>query len=248
MVRLATGKTEDESPESAKPSDGVADVPVMAGTHFHALDDKYRVIIPAKLRPALGERFWLLRTQRNNVGIYPYQTGLDIIRQAEERQADNPDDDLLDIAIEEITSSAELVENVADSAWRVPIPDILRLYAGLEKEVVTVGVLNHAELWDREKWVADQQNRMNQSDEIGKIRASIMRAGASGTGRKKKSEEVPAPVETTPLEIAAGNATGTDGNPGGNLGNGHIAPAASAGDGKRSKSMLSFDNIGKTGS
>ena len=246
MVRLATGKTEDESPESARLSDRVADVPVMAGTHFHALDDKYRVIIPAKLRPALGEKFWLMRTQRNNVGIYPYQTGLDIIRQAEERQADNPDDDLLAVAVEEITSSAELVE--AESGWRVPIPDILRLYAGLEKEVVTVGVLNHAELWDREKWVADQEDRMNQSEEIGKIRAGIMRAGASGTGRKKKSEEIPAPVETTPLEVAAGNATGTDGNPGGNLGNGRIAPAASAGDGKRNKSMLSFDNIGKTGS
>lgn len=242
MVRLATGKTEDESPESGKPSD----VPVMAGTHFHALDDKFRVIIPAKLRPALGERFWLMRTQRNNIGIYPHQTGLDIIRQAEERQADNPDDDFLAIAIEEILSSAELVENVADSAWRVPIPDILRLYAGLEKEVVTVGVLNHAELWDREKWVADQQDRMNHSEEIAKIRAGIMRAGASGTGRKKQPEEKPVQqIETAPVtETAVGTATGTDGN----LGNGRVAPAASAGDGKRSKSVLSFDNIGKTGS
>ena len=33
MVRLATGKNEDESPETGK----LADVPVMAGTHFHAL-------------------------------------------------------------------------------------------------------------------------------------------------------------------------------------------------------------------
>lgn len=245
MVRLAAGKTEDDLPESAKPSD----VPVMAGTHFHALDDKYRVIIPAKLRPALGERFWLMRTQRNNVGIYPYETGLDIIRQAEERQAENPDDELLAVAIEEITSSAELVE--AESAWRVPIPDILRLFAGLEKEVVTVGVLNHAELWDREKWVADQQDRMSHSEEIGKIRAGIMRAGASGTGRKKKAEEQPVPqIETAPVaaESVQGNATGTDGNLSGNLGNGRITPAASSGDGKRSKSVLSFNNIGKTGS
>lgn len=243
MVRLATGKIEDESPEPGQ----LSDVPVMAGTHFHALDDKFRVIIPAKLRPALGERFWLMRTQRNNVGIYPYQTGLDIIRQAEERQADNPEDDLLAIAVEEITSSAELVE--AESAWRVPIPDILRLYAGLEKEVVTVGVLNHAELWDREKWVADQQNRMNQSEEIGKIRAGIMRAGASGTGRKKPEEKPVQQLETAPVEAeSAANATGTDGNLAGNLGNGRAAPAASSGDGKRSKSMLSFDNIGKTGS
>ncbi len=243
MVRLATGKTEDEAPDSGK----LSDVPVMAGTHFHALDDKFRVIIPAKLRPALGEKFWLMRTQRNNVGIYPYEAGNDILRQAEERQADSPDDDMLAIAVEEITSSAELVENVADSAWRVPIPDILRLYAGLEKEVVTVGVLNHAELWDREKWVADQQNRMNHSEEIGKIRAGIMRAGASGTGRKKKTEEKSLPqIETAPVaaETAEGNATGTDGN----LGNGRVAPASSSGDGKRNKGVLSFDNIGKTGS
>ena len=245
MVRLATGKIEDELPES----ENTPDVPVMTGTHFHSLDEKSRVIIPAKLRAALGERFWLMRTQRNNIGIFPYQTGLDIIRQAEERQADDPDDDTLAMAVEDITSSAELVE--AESAWRVTIPDILCMFAHLDKEVVTVGVLNHAELWDRKKWVADQQKRMNHSEEIEKIRANIMRAGASGTGRKKKAEEKSLPeIETAPLvvETAVGNATGTDGNLAGNLGNGRVAPAASAGDGKRGKSVLSLDTIGRTGS
>jgi MraZ protein len=244
MVRLATGKTEDESAELGS----IPDVPVMTGTHFHALDDKARVIIPAKLRPALGERFWLMRTRRNNVGIFPYETGLDIIREAEERQAEHPDDEMLAAALEQITDSAELVE--AESGWRVSIPDILRLFAGLEKEVVTVGVLNHAELWSRERWVKHQESRLEQSEEIGRLHAEIMRAGASGTRRKAKQERQPdvlpavehVNVAATGANAAnagaAGLATGTDGA-------GRVAPAASTGDGGRSKSVLSFANIGR---
>lgn len=240
MVRLATGTNESESPESGSPSD----VPVMTGTHFHALDEKYRVIIPAKLRSALGERFWLMRTRRNNVGIFPYQTGLDIIREAEERQAEHPDDEMLAAALEQITDSAEMV--VAESGWRVPIPDILRLYAGLEKEVVTVGVLNHAELWDRERWVQHQQSRLEQSEDIGRLHAEIMRAGASGARRKAKPESKPAveQVDVAAPIAAEVPATGTDGVA---TGTARVAPAASAGDGKRSNRMLSFNTIGKAG-
>ena len=44
-----------------------------------------------------------------------------------------------------------------DSAGRVTLNQALLDHAGVEKEVVLVGNLDHLEVWDREKWLADQR-------------------------------------------------------------------------------------------
>ncbi len=239
MVKLATGKTEADELEVGT----FPDVPVMTGTHFHVLDDKGRIIIPAKLRPALGERFWLLRTRRDNVGIFTYETGRDIMRQAEERMAEHPDDELIADAVERITGSAELV--MVESGWRVQVPDILRFHAQLEKEVVIVGVLNHAEMWDRQKWEEAQAQRQEREADVQRVQAEIMRAAASGHRRPS----LPAPAEqpaAEQLDVAAQSAataetvaaTGTTGPVRGTA-------AASAGDGKRGNRVLSLSQLGR---
>lgn len=239
MVRLANGDTEGDLPESGT----FPEVPVMTGTHFHALDDKKRIIIPAKLRPALGERFWLLRTRRNNVGIYTYKTGSDIMRQAEERMAEHPDDELIAEAVERITGSAELV--IAESGWRVPIPEILLFYAQLEKEVVTVGVLNHAEVWDRLKWEESQAQKQEREADVQRVQAEIMRAAASGHRREPLPVPTAQPVAEQ-IDVAAQSAatagelaaTGTTGPVRG-------ATAPSTGDGKRGNRILTLSQLGR---
>jgi MraZ protein len=45
-----------------------------------------------------------------------------------------------------------------DSAGRVTLNQALLDHAGVEKEVVLVGNLDHLEVWDREKWLADQRD------------------------------------------------------------------------------------------
>ena len=239
MVKLATGKTEtDETEVGAFP-----EVPVMTGTHFRALDDKGRIIIPAKLRPALGERFWLILTRSNNVGLYSYETGCDMMRECEQRMAEHPDDELVADAVERITGSAELV--VAESGWRVQIPDILRFYAQLEKDVVTVGVLNHAEIWDRQKWEEAQLQRQERDAEVRRVQAEIMRAAASGHRRPS----LPAPAEqpaAEQLDVAAqGAATAGTVAATGTTGPVRGAAAASAGDGKRGNRILTLSQLGR---
>jgi MraZ protein len=241
MVRLAPDKNEPESVPEGFPS-----VPVMTGTHFHALDEKGRVIIPAKLRPALTDQFWMILDENDNVGIYNYQTGLDILEHCERMIAENPGDEDIAAAVERITGAADLV--AAEGGYRVPVPEILRFYAELDKEVVTVGVLNHAVLWSRAKWEAAQARRL-QSPEVRKAQAGMLRAAASGIRKKAPEEAVVTPEpEVVEREVAA-LATGTGGEPRragtGSSGSAKAAPAASAGDGERGSRVLTLSQLGR---
>ena len=47
---------------------------------------------------------------------------------------------------------AGAMEVNVDSQGRILVPDYLRRYAGLDKEVVVAGLYNRIELWDASKW------------------------------------------------------------------------------------------------
>lgn len=151
-------------------------VPVMTGTHFHGLDEKGRVIIPSKLRPALTEQFWMMLDHNDNVAIYNYQTGLDVFAHCESMIAEHPGDDDIAAAVEDTLSCAELV--TAEGNWRVQVSEMLRFHAGLDKEVVTVGVLNHAVIWSRKKWEEVQEHR-ERNDDVRRMQAELLRAATS---------------------------------------------------------------------
>ena len=235
-------------------------VPVMTGTHFHALDEKGRVIIPSKLRPALTEQFWLMLDESDNVAVYNYQTGLDVLAHCENMMADHPDNEDIASAVERITGAAEMVS--VEGNWRVQVSELLRFHAQLDKEIVTVGVLNHAVMWSREKWEAAQVKRL-QSTDVRRAQAGMLRAAASGI--RKKANEQAAQIEAefaveepfVPAARAqAGRAAGR------NVGDGNAAndnariadvdasgrpvkTAPSTGDGKRSPRVLTLSQLGR---
>lgn len=216
-----------KSEETLSPAPEIG-VPVMTGTHFHALDDKGRVIVPAKLRPGLTERFWMMIDENNNVAMYNYATGRDVLEYCEQQMAQNPGDEFIAQAVERITGAAELIAMEGDS-WRVPVSEILRFRANIiEREVVTVGVLNKAVMWSRELWEKAQQ--VAESPEVKKAQATMLRAAAS----RVKSPEVPqiAKQEVEVEEIADGT-TGTSGK------------TTSASDGGRSSRILTLSQLGR---
>jgi MraZ protein len=61
-------------------------------------------------------------------------------------------------------SQAERVE--LDQQGRIRIPSELALQAGLRRDVVLVGVRDHLELWDADRWRAYVTERQGQYDEI----------------------------------------------------------------------------------
>lgn len=232
MPRVAALKGEDKTESSSV----IAPVPVMTGTHFHGLDEKGRIIIPAKLRAGLTERFWMMLDENDNVAMYDYQTGLDVLEYCERQMADNPTDEFIAAAVERITGAAEQVQ-VENDSWRVAVSDILRLYAGIEKEVVTVGVLNKAVMKSRERWEEAQQKR--ESPEVRKAQAGMLRAAASQVKEKDRDKARDAEREVEEIAANATGATGTAGN--GTTG----AAAASAGNGGRGSRVLTLSNIGR---
>jgi MraZ protein len=240
MVRLAQEKSEIETTGAVPQAAPV--VPVMTGTHFHSMDEKGRVIIPAKLRPSLTDQFWMMLDENDNIGVYNYQTGLDVLEHCERMMAENPGNEDIAAAVERITGAADLV--TVEGGYRVPVPEILRFYAQLDKEVVTVGVLNHAVMWSREKW-EEAQNRRLQSVDVRRAQAEMLRAAASSI--KKKSEPaVETQNEESADEIAV--ATGTGGGVRGDIRGGvgaAGAPGAPPGDGRRGSRVVSLSQLGR---
>ncbi|MDQ3815586.1 MAG: hypothetical protein M3347_16850 [Armatimonadota bacterium] len=245
MVKLAPGK--DDGKSELEPAITMPSVPVMTGTHFHVLDEKGRVIIPAKLRPALTEQFWMMLDENDNIAIYNYQTGLDIMQHCERMVAEHPDDEDIAAAVERIMGAADLV--TVEGGWRVPISEILRFHAQLDKEIVFVGVLNHACIWSREKWEEVHARRL-QSPEVRKAQAKMLRAAASSVKHGEAQSSVAEPVEQ--LNVPA-IATGTTGAVTGAAVTGVVGGAgeaskpapAPAGDAKRGNRILTLSQLGR---
>ena len=235
MARISVPRGEDKS-ESLDIA-----VPVMTGTHFHALDDKGRVIVPAKLRAGLTERFWMILDENDNVAMYNQNTGRDVLEYCEQQMARNPGDVFIAAAVERITGAAEFVVIEGD-AWRVSVSDILRLRTGIEKDVVTVGVLNKAVMWSRDRWVLSQEK--GESVDVRRAQASMLRAAASTVRNQENAKTTEKAVEEAVREVGNGTsglATGTDGGASG----GERAAGSSASDGRRGARILNLQNIGR---
>jgi MraZ protein len=58
-----------------------------------------------------------------------------------------------------------------DKQGRILLPSVLREFAGLEKDVVLVGVLNRIEIWDKTKW--EETNGYDDMDEIAEHMADL---------------------------------------------------------------------------
>lgn len=236
-----------ESGEAAGPvAAGTLGSVVMIGTHFHSLDEKGRVIIPAKMRAALTEQFWMMLDEDDNIRLYPYATGMDILEHCERMIAEDPDNEDTAAAVMRITEAADLV--AVESTFRVLLPDILRFRAGMDKEVVTVGALNHAVLWGRERWEESQASKPI-TVEVRKVQASLMRAAASGARRADQDEAARRAEESAReraleqahqrgLELDAERRIGRGERGGGRK-------TASSGDGGRSPGVLKISDLGR---
>ena len=131
------------------------------GSSFHTIDAKGRLIIPARFRDVIradgGERVMLSRMDGCLVA-YP----LDEWRRIESRilQLAQKNDSMRRFRRVFIGGAFDCA---CDKQERILIPPLLRDYAGFQKDVVLVGVLDHFEIWSREKW---EQENLNLEEDL----------------------------------------------------------------------------------
>lgn len=111
------------------------------------LDDKGRLILPAKWREALGGGVYLTKGQDHCVSIY---TSAEFAKIADQLEAARQTTKAARFFIRNFMASAE--NESPDKQGRITIPGHLREYAGLSRDLILAGVNNHIEIWDLKTW------------------------------------------------------------------------------------------------
>lgn len=117
------------------------------GEHHHNIDDKGRMIVPAKFRDELGSTFVVTRGMDKCLFVYPEPEW----KILEEKLKNLPFTKKDARAFTRFFFSGA-AECELDKQGRVNIASTLRKYAGLEKECVVIGVSNRVEIWSKEVW------------------------------------------------------------------------------------------------
>lgn len=117
------------------------------GEFEHSVDAKGRLIIPAKFREGLGERFIATRGLEHSIFVFPLKEW----EALGEKLRNYP---MASGAAREFTRLiyAGATECEFDPQGRIMLPTNLRSYAGIEKEAVVVGVSTRVEVWSKARW------------------------------------------------------------------------------------------------
>jgi MraZ protein len=138
---------------------------LLTGTFGRAVDEKLRVAIPKPLREALGALakgvLYVTPGTDGSLALYTEEALAELARRLAQASPNATDVRAFSRLFYARAQAVEL-----DSQGRVRIPPELATLAGLGKEAVLVGVLDHLELWDRSRWEQYVAQRQNEYDRI----------------------------------------------------------------------------------
>ncbi|MHC5560187.1 division/cell wall cluster transcriptional repressor MraZ [Kocuria sp. U4B] len=117
------------------------------GTYLPRLDEKGRVILPAKFREELADGLVLTRGQERCLYVFSIR---EFERVHEQLRAAPLSSKQARDYIRVFLSGAS--DEVPDKQGRVTIPPPLREYAGLDRELAFIGAGTRAEIWDAQAW------------------------------------------------------------------------------------------------
>lgn len=117
------------------------------GEYQHIIDPKGRVIVPSRFRDGLGEKFILTKGLDNCLFVYSSQEWSNL--ETKLKALPFTDKDVRSFVRFFFAGATECE---VDKQGRILIPQNLREYAGLEKDVCVIGVSTRVEVWDKDKW------------------------------------------------------------------------------------------------
>lgn len=131
------------------------------GEYQHTVDPKGRVIIPSKFREELGEKFIITKGLDNCLFVYSLQEWEVVVSKL--RTLPFTDKDVRSFVR---FFSAGAAECEMDKQGRILIPQNLREYAGLGKDVYLTGAITRVEIWDKERWEKHSGEYNDNADKI----------------------------------------------------------------------------------
>jgi len=137
----------------------------LTGTYPRTVDDKQRIAVPKQLRDGFGEEsksvFYLAPGNEGCLCLYT-KSGFDGL--AAKLVNDPGGHANVRNYLRVLYALAERV--VLDKQSRVRIPERLAERAGLSHSVVLIGVYDHVEIWDQERWDSFLSQNESQFDEL----------------------------------------------------------------------------------
>lgn len=117
------------------------------GEYQHNIDAKGRLIVPAKLREGLGEKFVVTRGMDGCLFGYPLTEWELLEGKMQEMPLAKKDARTFVRFFYSAATECEI-----DKQGRINLPTNLRKYAKLEKACTIIGVSNRIEIWSEENW------------------------------------------------------------------------------------------------
>lgn len=126
----------------------------LSGAYYPKLDEKGRIILPAKLREFFVNGLVITRGQDGCLLVF---TAAAFEARAEQLAAAPISNRDARNYVRMFMSGAH--SETPDKQGRVTIPAMLRQYASLSRELTVIGAGNHAEIWDAAAWAAFESSQ-----------------------------------------------------------------------------------------
>jgi len=134
---------------------------MLIGQYEHTIDNKKRLALPVKFRGELGGKVVITKGIESCLVVYT------------EKEWEIFSKKLAELPISQIEARsfsrnilAGAMEVTLDKLGRILLPDYLKTYAGLKKDVVVCGLSNRLEVWDAQAWGTYQKDAEKGVQEI----------------------------------------------------------------------------------
>ena len=135
---------------------------LLTGTFRRSVDGKQRIAVPKRLRSVMeGHALYLAPGTDGSLALYPEPAFTRLADRLADSSPAGPD---VRSFSRLFFAQAERVEADSQGRFRVPL-ELFRL-AGLQDEVVLIGVRDHIEIWDVQRWDAYLAARRDNYDQI----------------------------------------------------------------------------------
>ena len=138
------------------------------GEYNHTVDEKGRLAVPIKFRTKLARGAVVTRGLDNCLFLYTGAEWKDLA----ERLAKLPISRANTRAFARLMLAGAMDVSL-DKQGRIILPDYLRKYAGMDKNVIVAGLYNRLEIWDKEKWetykASTKKSSSNIAEQLGEL-------------------------------------------------------------------------------